>query len=117
MAKLRTVDNEEDPPGKEFGGSLHCHVSRHWFGLRAQEICWRAGRRVLDCPRAQGGCGSEQEPSRTSAYPYHSVMTAMAAGLVSYPKSVRPNSLEQVTQIATSLTECGVNPQAKPLLT
>jgi hypothetical protein len=44
-------------------------------------------------------------------------MTAMAAGLVSYPKSVRPNSLEQVTQIATSLTECGVNPQAKPLLT
>src|SRR5260370_42612975 len=116
MAKLRTVDNKEDP-GKKFGGSLFFHVPRHRFGLRAQEICWRAGRRVLDCPRAQGDCGSEQEPSRTSAYPYHSVMTAMAAGLVPYAKSVRPNSLEQVTQIATALTECGVNRRAKPLLT
>ena len=44
-------------------------------------------------------------------------MTAMAAGLVSYAKSVRTNSLEQVTQIATPLTEYAVNRQAKPLLT
>ena len=44
-------------------------------------------------------------------------MTAMAARLVPYAKSVCTNSLEQVTQIATPLTECGVNRQAKPLLT
>jgi hypothetical protein len=30
-------------------------------------------RHRLDCPRAQGDCGSEQEPPRASAYPYHSV--------------------------------------------
>ena len=35
-------------------------------------------------------------------------MSAIAAGLVPYAKSVRTNSLEQVTQIATPLTECGV---------
>ena len=35
-------------------------------------------------------------------------MTAMAAGLVPYAESVRTNSQEQVAQIATLLTECGV---------
>jgi hypothetical protein len=36
-------------------------------GLRAQEICWRAGRRVLDCPASNRILAAGQHRGSTSA--------------------------------------------------